>query len=350
MSIGSNEINTFINRNLSVIIIIFYIYIQLAYSAITFDDWQLGSPILPSANLNRGATAFNSEENVIHLVGGAPEDQILITFYIDFNAFTVSSTNFFNAFPDGIFSQGQNFVQIANVLYMTQHDDDSGTGQQIHSWDISNNETKVDAIPSVLPDVSDFSCMALYQEYMIIIEGSSNKVQILNLKTNEWLTDVPQLIESNRRDLSCGVANNELYAIAGGDVPESIEYLDLSDITDIKNYKWIQFPHIVPNPDGSLGYTEHRTVVHCDKIVIIGGITEYAGWNFVFNTDIFLLDPMSKTIMNVGHMNYGRAAPYVAITESTLYVFGGRGADGSAANTWEYHSLPPCPTAIPTTM
>eukprot|EP01084_Bolivina_argentea_P031114 57598_1 len=238
-------------------------------------------------------------------------------------------------FPRDFYATGQSYVQRGDILWMIDPH-----GSFLNYWDMTNNNYVINAIPSILQNIGEYSCLASYQDYLIVIGAKGALPQIYSFTTNSWLTNIPLLNTPWRPQLTCITVNDEIYVIGGEttDNRATVEYLDLSDIANIQNYQWTEMSHTIPQINQSLYL--HRTIILCKSIVVIGGIDSGRG----YISDITVIDPILKTMTPAGNLNRAMAYMPVVVTDNNIYAFSGTGA----VPDWriiEYHALPESCTA-----
>eukprot|EP01084_Bolivina_argentea_P203411 347437_1 len=209
-----------------------------------FDNWitTTTDPSLP-VSLTAAAVAYDNSIDTIHFVGGQANPQLLrkrLSYNEGTNPNTISYYNSL-AFPEDYYGYGQTYVQRGDILWMIHP-----LNPVLHKWNMKTNTYFVDDIVGLTPQsgwVFRSACLASYKDYLIVIHGTPDTVQIYSFATMTWLMDVPSLYSRKRSDLACITVNDEIYAIGGntylfGNSIGTVEYLDLSDISHIKNYNW----------------------------------------------------------------------------------------------------------------
>eukprot|EP01083_Nonionella_stella_P166937 559716_1 len=144
-----------------------------------------------------------------------------------------------------------------------------------------------------------------------------NEFKIFNLGTNSIMRgpDMPNAREYH----SCVVVNDTLYVIGGNTEnkvkTDSIMYIDISDMSDVDNWQWIELGAKL-----SVARAGLRSVVFEQWIYVVGGYTSQST-DAVDNVDI--IDTIDGTIMEEVPLDIAVAFPGAINVNDRLYVFGG---------------------------
>lgn len=139
-------------------------------------------------------------------------------------------------------------------------------------------------------------------------------VQVLELETNEWVTDVGWM-NNARFAHGCIVepVSERLYAVGG--LPLSVTQIEYIDIVDIENASWAVMDNELP-----------QGVAECGIVVLNGFIFVVGGWNGdSYNDFMYIIDTATGTVS----MDTNRTFPHGAygisaiVVNDTLYGFGG---------------------------
>eukprot|EP01083_Nonionella_stella_P164100 542151_1 len=323
-----------------IVFMIMSMYITTSATALSFEEGNTNAPQVMEAT----AVGYDAATDTILLFGGSD----VLKQFIKFKD---------HSFFDGVTSHllrnvggdGQSYTQLNNALHCIVPTN-SGSSVII-SIDVTtyNQLATTIAIPTY---VSYAACLTSIDHYLIVIGGGTwvstvamDTVQIYNINTKQWLSNVPSL-RTPRMSVSCIVVNDILYAIGGwqGDTPHTylntIETLDVSDMSSIQTQQWQYFGDTLNTARGGT-----RVVSRGSEIVVIGGQDNAD----VRVSDVHIIDTNSGQIYVGGQLAFGVSYAASIIVDSMLYVFGGYSATG-AEKRYQYAIMPSShPTTHPTT-
>eukprot|EP01083_Nonionella_stella_P228355 809352_1 len=296
----------------------------ISITALPYDGWiEHNTPSVPLST-SHGAIGYNPTPHTIWFLGGMtvtaldekPGSSRQLTSY---NYNTNSFTDHGNRLPSRFRGWSQNYVQFDTILYYAD-----SVNSYINSFDMATQSFTEDDITASEAFNGEEVCFANIRDEYLVLLGASKTVQILNMQTQNWLNNVPNLLEI-RIGQSCIYINDKIWSIGGyesmifPDKPTalSIEYLDASTsaISDISNQNWKYNADTLPHAIDSC-----RCITINDDILLIGG---YNSETNTYLDTIYTIDTLSGSVALSGHLAKpvtGTAAVYV---NDVIYSFGG---------------------------
>eukprot|EP01083_Nonionella_stella_P034652 94802_1 len=245
---------------------------------------------------------------------------------------------------DTIYNYGQYWSQLGNEVYMI------GQGAIVYSFDIkSQTFAETSSSYPQISTIVENQCVASVSsdsDYLVVAGGCLDaspwtcysNAEIYDITNDVWLSNVPDM-QLNRGSwgFACVVVDQKVYAIAGSDLPNTgdaakkVEYLDISNMTDVANQAWtLMSDTILPFRQGL------RAVVYSTDIVVIGG-SEWEAYDLVID----VIDTVTHTITSGGPLVYGTRAMASIYVYPNIYTFGGSRYTTSWADElqWQFHSV-----------
>ena len=192
---------------------IFVTWIIVIQSSAQFEDWKVGSKLLPEATY--GMSVGHYGDTIFLLGGGIGGDnrdaKDLVTFDIETGEFTEYLDHFSEGASGG---WGQGYTQIGNQLWII-----SAPGTYLNVFDTEKDEFYPNFQGITMSVSAHGGCLTQTVQngitYLIVLAGfNSATLQILDLSTNSWLSNIP-LMAYERGGVSCMAHNEKLYAIGG---------------------------------------------------------------------------------------------------------------------------------------
>eukprot|EP01084_Bolivina_argentea_P319770 554660_1 len=329
--------------------ILFLCCVSVTSSTIDYGAWYESQVSMPRAN-DQMAIAHDTNNSIIWLVSGKSNKQQLVSFnyhhfnFTDYGLYYLNSSGLITA-SAGV---GQYYTQINNILWMI---DAHGTSFNI--FDIATNIFKHNYSSIVFPqNVHSSSCLASIDNNYLVVNGGQNEVgyylntvQILNISSFEWITNVPNL-NIARGYHSCIVhhKSEKMYVMGGYDYfangdtyQDSIEVLDVSDMSNIQHKSWMNIGNLLTRMLG------HRSVIYKDDILVFGGRSRYR-----YEGTINVINTLTNAVSNGGHLGFTANYMSPIVVYPFMFVFGGN--YNMPLNYWKYNILPTIsPTSSPIT-
>eukprot|EP01083_Nonionella_stella_P216565 778278_1 len=218
--------------------IIFLAVILSITSRPCLSTFTTGNGQLDTPNYSM-AVGYNAPNDTIVLFGGWNSQKQLTTFKDD--TLTLIDANFLTD-AQKPYGNSQYYTQVNHELWMINPD-----GSAFIKF--NTNTYKVELPSITISDSHVSKCLTSIDNYLIVIGGDSgmntyDTVEILRINDQQWLSNIPSL-NTARTALSCVAVNHVIYAIAGFQLfstfLDSIETLDVSDMTTISTQKWNVF-------------------------------------------------------------------------------------------------------------
>eukprot|EP01083_Nonionella_stella_P213428 769833_1 len=311
-----------------------------------YDPWiEPPSPLLPRACI-RMAIGYDRYSDTVRILGGWDHERQLVSLslqddsIIDHGQYNLSYN---------VYGAGQFYKQIDNTLWFL---DELGTF--IERFDLHTFQFDHDYIS--LPIRARTGCLTSARfdtDYLFVLggvgagdTGRSNSVQIFNLSSNLWLSNVSNM-QQPRGKVSCMAHHGKLYAI-GGDHTSSIahftiETLNISNLITIESEQWVYIDNLVQRIMNAIA------LIYEDDILVVGGNT-WDGVNPGYPSQINVIDTTTDTVSTGGYLSYNTSAVSAIIVYPRVFVFGqtDAGVANHADKKWQYHVLPTAaPTAAP---
>eukprot|EP01083_Nonionella_stella_P157187 510025_1 len=315
--------------------VLFLAFCSTITHAMSYSTWIDGSPSLPRESAQM-AIAYNNISDIVWLVGGSgANNRQLISFDPNYRNFTDYGQSYLNG---DIAGAGQYYSQINNILWMINQEGTSFDIFDITSASFERNYSSI-VFPQKARSTACLASINIDDGYLTVNGGQNtdgyylNTVQILNLSSNEWLSNdgVPTM-NIARGWHSCIVHHKQMYVIGGYDYfsgptyKSSIERLDVSDLSNIQSKTWVQIGDLLKSMWG------HRAIMHGHSILVFGGRSRYS-----YNNQINVIDTTTGNVISGGYMGHAAAFMSPIILQQRIFVFGGQGE--SVLNYWQYNSL-----------
>eukprot|EP01084_Bolivina_argentea_P208952 356055_1 len=285
-------------------------------------------PVHPYANSYFTIPGYYNDR--VYLLGGNIQTRQLISF----NTLSPEYTDHGAVINIGLYSEGQNYVQKGNILYIAMGDtpalfkfDMANIGLGLQSLGLINGGTGV---------IAHFGCLAHINNYLIFTYDAD--VYIYNIDTVTWTnpTNTPSIITARIRH-TCQVSDQQyLYIIGGhgwsGPTKSTVEKLYVGDIPNINSYSWSTLTNSL-----SIDSRDLKSVIHNNIIYIVHGwstITGYSGKE-VMN----LIDTSNDNIYDGESMAAQVAYPGLVIAGNYIYAFVGYNVNGEQ-QSYQYYALP----------
>eukprot|EP01084_Bolivina_argentea_P137079 241407_1 len=310
-----------------------------------YTGWtSISSPPLPRTTM-RAAIGYSDVTDSIWIKAGHDADNSPQLVSFKDNLFTDHGASNLSFIVKG---QGQFYVQIEHYLWMI-----ATTGTSFIRFNVRTAVIEYNYNAITIQNVGEFACLTGMidsdgHQFLIVVGGDSaskiylNKVQILNLTNNTWLSNVPAM-QTKRRSLSCEVVNEYVYAFGGRNgagnsgVIQSIEKLYVGDVANVQAYAWSFFGNLLSR------LRDIRSVVYGDHIIVLGGV-----YSANYNININVINTVSNTITSGGFLSYGAYGIFPIIAYPYIYSFGGWASCACRVNKWQYHILPTVAPSLPT--
>eukprot|EP01084_Bolivina_argentea_P034595 64045_1 len=217
------------------------------------------------------------------------------------------------------------FTQIENILWIynrySNHLDIFNLTTQQYTQNYST-------VPVGYSDEWGRSCISsvtVNHTYLIINGGFAKRsTEILNITNNEWIENVPSM-NIARGNHACAVAKKIFYSIGGAFGETSMEILDMSDISNISNQRWILLNETLPRATG-------RAIVWKTDIIILATVRAAR------THEIYAIDIVLNKVRFAGGMIEPVEGGQAIIVNDTVYYCGGTSVDGQA--NCQYLQLP----------
>eukprot|EP01084_Bolivina_argentea_P064035 116804_1 len=293
--------------------------------------------------------AVGSYNDSIYLLGGFQYQHQLIRYDINTNKMIDLGANHFPSSAN-IFGYGQFYSVKNNIIYMIDHNpstDRQPIPDTLATFNIKTlTFTKYWNHINISYPVGPGACIAIDDSFVYIV-GGSNYLQMLSLKTNKWIHNVPPMHE-NRNYLTCNIypQNNALYAI-GGFAPSRdgpVEYLDTVEYIIINNdmhqTSWKPLNGRLLYPTESA-----RSIIFETSIFVIGGQYYDQHQNRQYISAIQIIDTTTGQIRAGGKLAQSIENTATIFVNGVIYAFGGYYSN--PLKLWQYCRLI-TPTKSPT--
>eukprot|EP01083_Nonionella_stella_P233488 822559_1 len=311
------------------------IFIITAYECTSL--WLEGSTStrLPRAD-DSMAICYDAITDTILLFGGEDNPRQFVTFR---NHQFTDVSRWYLTTSQQTASAGQHYTQLGHELWIID-----ANGNSIITIDTDTHNV-IDQSITLPISTSYGGCLTSIPGFLIVVGGGGwssahNRVQIYNLGTTQWLSNVPSLTYM-RMSAACVVVNDKVYAI-GGDSgpsnPDAIEELDVSNLPNTAGLSWTTLPGTLAS-----GRSGPRAVVHGTDIYVMGGDTSATRAK-----DVNVIDTISGSCEVRDTLAFGTSYASSIIVNNVLYSFGGwvDVPDGYTAK-YQYTTLPDLPTKYP---
>eukprot|EP01084_Bolivina_argentea_P319771 554663_1 len=127
------------------------------------------------------------------------------------------------------------------------------------------------------------------------------------------------------------------YFANGDTYQDSIEVLDVSDMSNIQHKSWMNIGNLLTRMLG------HRSVIYKDDILVFGGRSRYR-----YEGTINVINTLTNAVSNGGHLGFTANYMSPIVVYPFMFVFGGN--YNMPLNYWKYNILPTIsPTSSPIT-
>jgi hypothetical protein len=199
-------------------------------------------------------------------------------------------------------------------------DDETNQQTTISKFNLTTGQYEKDWI--VLPIyAADTACLTHKDNYLIISGGKQiSDVQIYNIDTSSWLSDVANM-KSERVYHSCIVAPNNYLYLIGGHYLNNIQVVEESFGDTLS--------------DTLLGSTVE---MYGNDIYILGGMTN----QFSNPTNkVHVIDTTTDSIsIHDESLSYNVSDGASIMVNDNIYLFGGQNAAYNAMDTWQIFDTP----------
>ena len=269
---------------------------------------------------------YENTTNLIWLIGGNwPHRSSLISF-------NISIWNETNAFEDHgsvlssyqFESLGQTYVQKTTTVCAVN----TLNSSQLLIFDISTRDVKTVTENNLT--LYTYGCLASVGD--LIIYTNLDQTYIMTISSQSWrLSGNPKMLQP-RWYHSCMIEPNAgfLYVIGGAPILNSIEKLYVNDIANINQYNFTLLTDTLSRSKWGT-----RSILYQTDIYIIGG----AGGQGQYCDDIDVIDTTTDSVNLWGTLSIATAFTTPIIIGSRVYVFGGRGDNETAFDTWQYFDV-----------
>eukprot|EP01083_Nonionella_stella_P190836 706692_1 len=268
--------------------------------------------------------------------------------------FDPCNAKWFEVYPQAV---SQSYVQHDDIIYLLYWDYFgiyNATQRQFQfPWPSVDTE-----LPRDLLFDDTYSALSYFDGYLIVAGGGvvpledrrrlgkydglyfSNDVAMYNISEDEWLTNVPQMLQE-RGNFALEISNDYVYAIGGHSIPDTIEKLYMGDIHNIGQEEW----QVVQHASSTSLYLSgsFRTIAYDNHIIIIDKIQIY---------ELYTVDDV---VSQSGSLSVPSVATAPVLHNDHIYVFGGENTYSGFLDTLQYIALytnhpTPAPTLPPIDM
>eukprot|EP01084_Bolivina_argentea_P138137 243268_1 len=315
-----------------------------AFHPLDYNSWVTGISSLPRAS-SRMAVAYGNITDTIWLLGGDYQQQ-LVEYQRENDIFIDHGVS---VFSQNIHGFGQYYSQMYQHLYIIFNSSIHRFNTYNHSMDYNYYTTPM--------SVGTTSCLCILNidNGYLITNGGFNQdgnnsvatVQILNISSNQWISNVSSLHEP-RAEHSCNTFNESIFVIGGYNYNNESNYsdeggwlyLNTVEVINIYNYEnqWTLLKDKL-----SARMSNHRSILYNNEIVVFGGYdASIVGppYDGSINSmhSINVINAITHKIYPITSFLNIAAYNIVPINVAgIIYLFGGY-SNGSLLSSWRYCS------------
>eukprot|EP01084_Bolivina_argentea_P297559 512655_1 len=265
-------------------------------------------------------------DGIIHLLGGQDHRRQLYLFRISNQSMT-SLTSTKIDYDIGKTANNNYYTQINSCLYLL----DVKLHNRILIYDLQQRAISSNITMNLHVTAEACITSSTIDELLFISGGSATNytdlVQILNISSNEWLTNIPSLL-TGRREHSCvfNTVQNELWIIGGTtgdsqDTLNSVETLSMNNITQFEYSK-------------NLKIKTYQTMA--SFIDVTNSILVLGGYNI---QDLQIINCTNGETVIGGYLSIGVRRGAGILVNHIQYLFGGRTSSITYLNKMQYLDL-----------
>eukprot|EP01084_Bolivina_argentea_P246126 411963_1 len=285
-------------------------------TAAQYEPWISGSMI---QSCQHTAAAYDAQNNTIFLFGGS--DGISVVFNVEEERFY--DMDWFVPVAPGY---SKNWIQIKETVWMIDFINmNSDNGRKFASFNIETEEFQNNFRSILLmQSVGQEACLAyvdIDDGYLAVIGGKDvgpfgfylKTVQILNLTSNQWLPNIPD-IQIERHQHSCIGHRDVIYVIGGLWVSGGeVEIFNLSKLIHTSSEQW---NFMEPLPVAVAGAS---VVIYDDDILVLGG-----HYDSLINDRVMIIQTNKyNSVVYGGTLDYADYYMTAVVAYPLIYIFGG---------------------------